>query len=180
MPKASVKRPPRRACLASILARPSNPELMSDLLRELFLVFSDIAVEFGTSRRDQGRVLRRALTSRGRPRQSRALMRNIQAVGDLLTTWRRDKRYTRNDGSPRVLPIYGSGATLESLVRKFAPKMTVSEVVRTICAQAEATVTKDNKVALMGAGVILHPKTMDGNVSDLDLAHSAHSQHRNI
>lgn len=167
MPKALVRKIPRRARLASILDPPSNPELMQDLLHELTWVFLDIAKEFLTSRKEQGRILRRTLKSSRRPQQSRILMRNIQAVGDLLTTWRRDKRYTQSDGSPRVLPIYGSGATLESLARKFAPNMSINEVVKTICAQAEATVTRDNKVALMGAAVILHPKTMEVTLATL-------------
>src|SRR5271154_2754003 len=107
MPKASVKKRPRRSRLASVLAHPSNPELMSDLVLELSLVFSDIAQEFGISRKELATVLRRSLKSRRRPRQSRILMQNIQAIGDLLTTWRRDKRYTQSDGTPRVLPIYG-------------------------------------------------------------------------
>ena len=167
MPKTLAKKSRRRARLSSILPRPENPELVNQLMQELCLVFSDIATEFGTSRKDQGKVFRRTLTSRTRPRQSRMIMRNLHAVGDLLTTWRRDKRYLQADGSPRVLPIYGTGATLESLVRKFAPKMTVNQVLRTICAQAEATVRKDDKVGLMGAAVVLHPKTLEVTLATL-------------
>ena len=67
-------------------------------------------------------------------------MERISGIADLLSSWRRDRRYVDPDGSPRVLPIKGKGASLQSLARKFVPDMSVSEVLAAITRHGEATV----------------------------------------
>jgi hypothetical protein len=86
-------------------------------------------------------------------------MAAINGAGDVLSTWRRDKRYRGSDGSPRVLPIRGKGATLETLVRKCVPQMPLEEVLTYICSHGDATLYKGDRVALLGTAAILTRRT---------------------
>ena len=49
-------------------------------------------------------------------------MEKHDAIADLLRSWRHDRHYVDAHGSPRVLPIRGKGASLETLARKFVPR----------------------------------------------------------
>jgi hypothetical protein len=88
-------------------------------------------------------------------------MDRISGIADLLSSWRRDPRYVQPDGSPRVLPIKGKGASLETLARKFVPEMPVTEVLTAITRHREATAYRGDKVALVGGSVLLTPKTAE-------------------
>ena len=86
-------------------------------------------------------------------------MRSNQRVAVILNRWRKEKRFLRPDGTPRVLPIQGKGVTLETLARQFVPQMALSEVVDLICENAEVTRLKGHKIALVGSPVMMMPKT---------------------
>jgi hypothetical protein len=135
-------------------------ELLLELVQELQQITIESIERLGVSRKEQLVTYRRASRGVGtKERPSTRLMERISAIADLLSSWRRDRRYVDSDGSPRVLPINGKGASLESLARKFVPEMSVSEVLTAITRHGEATTYRGDKVALVGASVLLTPKT---------------------
>jgi Family of unknown function (DUF6502) len=116
----------------------------------------------GVSRKEQMATYRRASKGLGgKERPSAPLIDRLSGIADLLSSWRRDRRYLQSDGSPRVLPIKGKGASLETLGKKFVPDMALSEVLTAVTRHGEATVYQGNKVALVGGSVLLTPKTAE-------------------
>jgi hypothetical protein len=114
-----------------------------------------VSSKLGASPQEQQLAARRAQRTKARLRPSARLMAAMNGAGNVLSVWRRDRRYRRSDGSPRVLPIRGKGATLESLVRKCVHQMTLEEVLAYICTHGEATLYKGDRVALLGGAAIL-------------------------
>jgi hypothetical protein len=151
---------PRRPRRASAVVGPSvDRELMLELAVEMNHIVQDVFLKLGVSRGKQRLAALRALRTKTRSRPSARFMAVIHGTGDVLSTWRRDKRYLGSDGSPRVLPIRGTGATLESLVRKCAPQMPLKDVLAYICSHGEATLYKGDRVALLGSAAILTQRT---------------------
>jgi hypothetical protein len=142
------------------------------LLLELAQEWQEITIEalerFGVSRQEQMNTYRRALKGLGsKERSSKRLMEKSYAIADLLRSWRHDKRYVDAQGSPRALPLRGKGASLETLARKFVPKMPLSEVVAAITRHGEATAYGGDKVALLGGSAVLTPKTAEMMLANL-------------
>jgi hypothetical protein len=121
----------------------------------------DFLGELGYARKDRVEMFAAALRPGERPKPSRDTMRRFHALSDMLREWRGNKKYTAADGAPRVLLIRGKGATLETLARKFLPKVPINEVVDAICTGGEVQRRKDDKVALLGSNVIMHEKTTE-------------------
>jgi uncharacterized protein YjiS (DUF1127 family) len=143
-------------------ATPGKRELLLKLAQELQEMTIESMEGLGVSRKEQMVTYRRATRGVGsKERPSTRLMDRISAIADLLSSWRRDKRYVQADGSPRVLPIHGKGASLETLARKFVPEMSVSEVLAAITRHGEATTYRGNQVVLVGGSVLLTPKTAE-------------------
>ena len=143
-------------------ASPGKRELLRQLAQELQQTTIESMEGLGLSRKEQMSTYRRASSGVGsKERPSTRLMERMSAIADLLTSWRRDRRYVAPDGSPRVLPINGKGASLETLARKFVPQMSVSEVLAAITRHGEATAYRGDKVALVGGSVLLTPKTAE-------------------
>jgi Family of unknown function (DUF6502) len=143
-------------------ATPSKRELLLNLAQELQEMTIESMEGLGVSRKQQMMTYRRASKGVGsKERPSTRLMDRISGIADLLSSWRRDRRYVQPDGSPRVLPINGKGASLETLARKFVPEMSVSEVLAAITRHGEATAYQGDKVALVGGSVLLTPKTAE-------------------
>lgn len=137
-------------------------ELLLKLAQELQEITIESMEGLGVSRKQQMVTYRRASRGIGKKeRPSTRLMERISGLADLLSSWRRDRRYVDSDGSPRVLPIKGKGASLETLARKFVPEMSVSEVVTAITRHGEATALQGDKVALVGGSVLVTPKTAE-------------------
>jgi len=137
-------------------------ELLLKLAQELQQMVIESMEGLGLSRQEQMVTYRRASKGVGRKeRPSTRLMERTSAISDLLSSWRRDRRYVDAAGSPRVLPINGKGASLETLARKFVPEMSVSEVLAAITRHGEATAYRGDKVALVGGSVVLTPKTAE-------------------
>jgi hypothetical protein len=136
--------------------------LLLELAQELQQITIESMEGLGVSRKQQMLTYRRASRGIGKKeRPSTRLMARISGLADLLSSWRRDRRYVDSDGSPRVLPIKGKGASLETLARKFVPEMSVSEVVTAITRHGEATAYRGDKVALVGGSVLVTPKTAE-------------------
>jgi hypothetical protein len=72
-------------------------------------------------------------------------------VGSILLEWSRRAPYLDSDGKPRVLSIAGSGATFESLARRFLPHMPLKEVVALACEKSEVVIRPGNRIALLGS-----------------------------
>jgi hypothetical protein len=143
-------------------ATPSKRELLLKLAQELQEMTIESMEGLGLSRKEQMVTYRRASRGGGsKERPSTRLMDRISGIADLLSSWRRDRRYVQPDGSPRVLPINGKGASLETLARKFVPEMSVSQVLTAITRHGEATAYQGDKVALVGGSVLLTPKTAE-------------------
>src|SRR6202795_1321165 len=152
-----LKRRPRRA--SGVMGPPTDRALMLKLAVEMNHIAQDVFLKLGVSPEEQRTAARRARKTKSRLRPSARLMAAITGTGDVLSTWRRDKRYRGSDGSPRVLPIRGKGATLETLVRKCVPEMPLEEVLAFICSHGEATLYKGDRVALLGSAAILTRRT---------------------
>src|ERR1700692_4185149 len=121
-------------------ATPSKRELLLQLAQELQEMTIESMEGLGLSRKEQMVTYRRASRGVGsKERPSTRLMERSSAIADLLSSWRRDKRYVQADGSPRVLPVHGKGASLETLARKFVPEMSVREVLAAIARHGERT-----------------------------------------
>lgn len=141
---------------------PDQRELLLKLAQELQEMNIESMEGLGLSRQEQMRTYRRASKRVGRKEQpSTEMMGRIVGIADLLSSWRRDRRYRQPDGSPRVLPVSGRGASLERLARKFVPDMTVSEVLVAITRHGEATLYRGDKVALVGGSALVTPKTAE-------------------
>jgi hypothetical protein len=132
---------------------------MLQLVVEMNHLWQDIYRQLGITAQVQAKGGRLARKDTSRRRPSTNLMTSLMGVSDVLSMWRRDKRYLRGEGVPRVLPIHGKGASLESLARRCAPNIPLAEVLDTMCRQGEAMVYKDGKVALLGSSAMMTQRT---------------------
>jgi hypothetical protein len=135
---------------------------MNELGGELCQLMADFLGEMGVARKERGKMMKGAALRTGkRPKPSAAVLHKFLALSDMLSLWRSGKRYTGVDGAPRVLPIYGKGASLETLARKYLPQTPLPEVIRIICMQGEVQQYKDDKVALVGSNLLIHEKNAE-------------------
>jgi hypothetical protein len=153
----TVKRRPRRA--AGGQGSPVDRALLFKLAIEMNHITQDVLSKLNVSPKDQQLALVQARKVKKRAWPSARLMAATKGAGDVLSTWRRDKRYRGTDGSPRVLPIRGNGATLQSLVRKCVPQMRLDEVLTYICSHGEAILYKGDRVALLGSAAVITKRT---------------------
>ena len=153
----SRQRRPRRA--SGVMGPPTDRALMRELVVELNHIVQDVLRQLGVSVEEQRQAALRARQTKRRSRPSAALMARMTGTGDVLSIWRRDKRYRGSDGSPRVLPIRGKGATLETLARKCVPQVPLKDVLAFICSHGEAIVYQGDRVALLGGPTIITPRT---------------------
>jgi hypothetical protein len=155
----TLKRRPRRA--SDVLGLPVDRGRLLTLAIEMNHITQDVLSKLGVSPEEQRVAAAQARKIKKRAWPSARLMAAISGVGDVLSTWRRDKRYRGADGSPRVLPIRGKGATLQSLVRKCVPQMTLEEVLTYICSHGEAILYKADRVALLGSSAVITQRTTE-------------------
>ena len=137
----------------------TDPALMLAFVVEMNHIAEDVFSKLGVPLADQRRGAVRAAKDKKRTRPSAKLMTRLTGAGNLVSTWRRDKRYRARDGFPRVLAIRGKGATFETLARKCVPEVPMTEVLGYICSHGEAAVYKKDKVALLGSGALLTKRT---------------------
>jgi hypothetical protein len=151
------RRPGRRP--AGVLGAPADRALMLSLVVEMHRIAHDVLLQLGVSADEQEEAKGLARKPKSRVRPSEAMMTTLTGVGDVLSMWRRDKRFTGRDGTPRVLPIRGKGATLETLARTCAPSVPLVDVLAYICSHGEVTLYKDDKVALLGSSAMIAQRT---------------------
>lgn len=124
--------------------------LLAGLSREAYHLITDAILALGVSSHDQRLGMRLAQGKpKPRSRPSRDVLRHQNELALLLNTWRTDVRYLQTDKTPKALPIYGKGATLESLVRFYVPDLSVPQVVQTLCAHTDVMRLKGEKIALL-------------------------------
>ena len=132
---------------------------MTGLSLEAYNVITDAVRAMGASPKEQGDALKLALAGKRGLRPSQTVLKNESAITLIVETWRRDPLYTQSDGAPRVLAVRGKGATLESLVKRFAPQLPLDAAVDMLCTQCEVRSIKGEKIALVGNPVHLMKKT---------------------
>ena len=153
----TLKKRTRRA--AGGRGPPVDRALLLQLAIEMNHITCDVLSKLKISPKDQQIAAMQAHKIKKRGWPSARLMAAINGAGDVLSTWRRDKRYRGADGSPRVLAIRGRGATLESLVRKCVPQMSLENVLAYICSHGEAILYKGDRVALLGSAAVITQRT---------------------
>lgn len=131
---------------------------MTGLSQELYNVVTDAVRAMGASPAEQRRGLLLALKSKRRDRPSKAVLENTMAVSLIVEQWRLDPQYQAG-GHPKVLPITGKGATLESLVKRIAPRLPLEQAVEILTTQCEVRALKGERVALLGNPVNIMKKT---------------------
>jgi Family of unknown function (DUF6502) len=138
----------------------TDAALMTGLSQEAYNVVTDAILALGIRVADQRRGLTRAGgKGKQRRRPSQEVLKNQNAVALLLNTWRSDPRYIQRDGTPKTLPILGSGATLESLVKFYVPDLSVTQVVDILCTHTDVMRLKGERVALLSHPVKITEKT---------------------
>jgi hypothetical protein len=132
---------------------------MTGLSQELYNVVTDAVRAMGASPAEQRRGLELALRSKRRPRPSKAVLENSTGISLIVERWRREARYIEAGGGPKVLLIKGKGATLESLVKRWAPQLSLEQALEMLCTQCEVRALKGDRVALVGTPVSIVKKT---------------------
>ena len=153
----TLKKRLRRA--PGVMGPPTDRVLLLKLAIEMNHIAQDVFSRLGVSPEEQRIAAVQARRIKKRLWPSARLMAAINGAGDVLSTWRRDKRYRGADGSPRVLAIRGKGATLESLVRKCVPQMSLEDVLNYICSHGEAILYNGDRVALLGSAAVITQRT---------------------
>ena len=171
MAKAKRKKTRRtgKRHIARALSAPSDRTLIVELLKEMHHLVLDAAGELGVSMEDAKRALALAAEDSRRSRPSEPIMKVNYGIAILLNHWRNDQRYQRAEGTPRVLSIRGKGATFETLARTFVPNVKFSELIDTVCENAEVTRLRGGKIALVGSPVMMTPKTLEITLASLAL-----------
>jgi hypothetical protein len=89
-------------------------------------------------------------------RPSTKVMRNSRAISTILATWKTDKRFLAENGDPAVLPIAGSGRTLESIVRMLKIDMSLEEIVQKLCELGDVSRIDGDRVGLLGTSAVIY------------------------
>lgn len=157
------QRRPARSSLkrrvAAVLGPPSDRELVVQLLTEMQHIMLDAGATLGATAAEARQAVQRAQGGGKRARPSRTTLQLSHDLSALLAYWRQNTRFCFANGTPRVLPITGKGATFETLARKFVPRLALSRVLKLICENAEVMRMAGNKLVLLGSPVLIEQKT---------------------
>ena len=137
---------------------PQDRGTMVQLAAEMQQLADDVHTKLGL-RSDERRQAARLATKKARVKASDRVLKPIHALSPLLVTWQRASPYQAADGSPKVLPIHGAGASLESLVKEFAPRMKVEAVLKLLVSQSDVRLVARDKVAMLGSIAVMYPPT---------------------
>jgi len=143
--------PPTDGARTRGTGKPSVTQTAEDLAVELYTLVRLALGELGVTRAQQLRALARSRRLKSPPSVSGRTVRAGLGVGSILLEWSRRAPYLDSDGKPRVLSIAGSGATFESLARRFLPHMPLKEVVALACEKSEVVIRPGNRIALLGS-----------------------------
>lgn len=166
----------------------SAPQTAEELTTELYTHVKLALDEFGVTRVQQQRALKRSARLKSAPKVSGRILCTRLGVAEILSEWSRKAPYLDSDGKPRVLSIAGPGATFESLARRFLPTLPVKEVVALACENAEVATRPGNRIALLGSILVKlgdsHEKYLAHAIRQIDqllqtLLHNWHVRHDN-
>ncbi len=142
-------------------AKPSPAQTREDLAVELYAIIRLALKRFGVSPAQQRRAMARSKELSSVPYVSGPLLRGARGLGAILLEWSREAEYLDSHGHPRVLPIAGTGATFESLARRFLPEMPLQDVVSLACQTAEVARRPGSKIALIGSILVKIAKSRE-------------------
>jgi hypothetical protein len=168
------------------VGRQSIAQSEEELAVELYTSVRLALGELGVTRAQQRRALQRSAHLRSAPKVSGRILRTRLGVGEILLEWSRKAPYLDSEGKPRVLAVTGSGATFESLARRFLPDVSLAEVVALACENSEVVTRPGNRIALLGSILVKlgdsREKYLAHAVRQIDqllqsLLHNWHVQH---
>ncbi len=148
----------RKRNVVDAIGLPRDPELMVHLGAELEQIAADVQLQLGMDSSSRRRAALMA-ARRKKVQASDQVLERIYAMARLLETWQRGARYQATDGSPKVIPIKGKGASFQSLVKEFAPRMSIQEALKFLVSQSDVRLVSGNKVALLGSAAVIYPRT---------------------
>lgn len=133
---------------------------MVHLAAELEQLLAAVQLQLGMDRALRRRAALMA-ARRKKVRASDQVLERINAMARLLETWQRAAPYRATDGSPKVIPIKGKGTTFQSLVKEFAPRMSIQAALKFLLSQSQSDVrlVAGKKVALLGSTAVIYPMT---------------------
>jgi hypothetical protein len=152
-------------------AAPSSPApgfKLSDFAEECFQLTVEALLQFGFSREQSREAMSRALDLRKRTMPGTEAVRRYHQLSGMINTWRRDKRFLNLDGSPKVIPIRGRGASFETLAEKHAPRVPIKTLVDDLCRYGDVTRSSKNTLALVGSNVLLYQRTPEMGMATLN------------
>ncbi|MGH8254605.1 MAG: DUF6502 family protein [Steroidobacteraceae bacterium] len=107
---------------------------------------------------DSAQVLRSPLTvkaSTGRATFARKLFHDTYWLGELATEWTENPDYVDASGRPRVLAVYGQGATFAALVRRYFGARRLQPILKLALRTGVVEQVGSHKVAHVNACVML-------------------------
>jgi hypothetical protein len=166
---AKSKRLTKSLRAAGSLSAAAAPSMdLRNLAAECFQIAAQVLMEFGLSRQETAAAMKRAMYARRKIMLSIEILRRYRQVGQMINFWRGDKRFKGADGPPKVIPIYGRGATFETLAHKFAPGAPIEQLVDFVCHHGDATRSTKNTLALVGSNVLIYAKSPEVTMAALN------------
>jgi hypothetical protein len=138
--------PPAQDAAASKCAS----EICIALAAEFYAVGEQALDRFGVSPEEKAQAHLRNAQSAGPANVSGPFLRDARGLAALLLEWTRSPDYCDSAGQPSVLPLRGSGATFETLVKRFMSANTFEEALGMATATAEVLLRPGGKIALIG------------------------------
>jgi hypothetical protein len=137
---------------------PQDRGTMVQLAAEMQQLTDDVYSQLGLRGNEKRQAASLAAAKR-KLNTSNRILKPIHALSPLLVTWQRSAPYQGADGSPKVLPIRGPGASFQSLVKEFVPRMQVEEVLKLLVSQSDVRLVSGDKVAMLGSIAVMYPTT---------------------
>jgi hypothetical protein len=132
---------------------------------ELYSLLNRALGEFGLTNLQKKKAIKQAWRVKATPSVSGPMLRDFAGLGTVLTEWSRSAAYLDSEGKPRVLPIQGSGATFETLARRFLPKKPLRDVVAMACEVSEVVTRPGDRIALLGSVFVNHVKSPERSLA---------------
>jgi hypothetical protein len=132
------------------------------LVLELYGVIRAALKNYGFSPQEQKKFFAQSQRRSHIKQVSLELLGQIRPLSDLLTTWFEEVPYVDSVGAPRVLKIEGSGATFQTLARRFLPTVPLAEVIALAGRTANVGTLPGGRIALYGDAMVNLRKSKDG------------------
>lgn len=124
------------------------------MVLEVFGALGVALEQYGLGRARQRTLFEKSQTSKVVKPASALHLNQIRPLGDLLTAWLEEMPYLSENGTPKVLPIKGRGATFETLAKRYLPNRPLAEVVELAARFANVGTLPGGRIALYGDTVV--------------------------